>query len=73
MLPSKGPKLKLKYFGPYKVINKVNHNRYEVEKIGKGPRSGKIHDEMESVIRGDIPCRRAECGIGDKRTHNNKW
>ena len=33
-----GPSLKLrpKYLGPYKVIRIMGHDRYEVEKVGKG-------------------------------------
>lgn len=38
-----GPGLKLrpKFLGPYRVVRKLNHDRYEVEKVGEaeGPRS----------------------------------
>ena len=31
-----GLKLKPKFLGPYRIVKKLNHGRYEVEKIGEG-------------------------------------
>ncbi|GBP13169.1 hypothetical protein EVAR_91280_1 [Eumeta japonica] len=31
-----GLKLKDKYLGPYRVVRKLRHDRYEVEKVGEG-------------------------------------
>ena len=31
-----GMKLRPKFLGPYKIVSKLNHDRYEVVKVGKG-------------------------------------
>ena len=49
-----GLKLKPKFFGPYKVINKLKHDRYQVEKIGEceGPR--KVNSVAEFMKRWNV-------------------
>ena len=42
-----GLKLKLKFYGPYKMLRKLKHDRYEVEKIGEGEGPKKVNSVAE--------------------------
>ena len=46
-----GLKLKKKFFGPYKVVNKLKHDRYEVEKLGEGEGPKKVNTVAEYMKR----------------------